>query len=338
MQTGSGSDSLTRAYGVDFTPNKQWTYGFKFEHGTISDPLAGDILLTAVGATLQYSKDKIKYGGALEYRNDDTTVNPAAACASTAASAATTADGAATACATTTSGSSAPVAGISTLPNGAATLATGASHTVLTRNSLSYQVDPDWRLFGKLNWSQTDGALGSTLNASYHEIVFGAAWRPVLEDRWNTLFKFTILDDQPSAAQVSSLGNTIDYAQQSRVADIDAMYQTTSWLSLGFKYAIRNGDLKPTQTVGNWFASEAQLWIARADVLVVREWDGMLELRRLTIHETDDERSGALLGIYRHMGNNLKIGAGYNFTNYSDNLADLSYRRQGFFLNTIGKF
>ena len=54
MQTGTGSDSLTRAYGVDFTPNKQWTYGLKFEHGTISSPLAGDILLTAIGATLQY--------------------------------------------------------------------------------------------------------------------------------------------------------------------------------------------------------------------------------------------------------------------------------------------
>jgi outer membrane protein OmpA-like peptidoglycan-associated protein len=339
MQTGSGSDSLTRAYGVDFTPNKQWSYGLKFEHGTISDPLAGDILLTAVGVTVQYSKDKIKYGGALEYRNDDSTVNTAAACGSTAASsAAAAAEGTTTSCATTTAGTGTTVAGTTTLPNGATTLATGASHTVLTRNSLSYQVDPDWRLFGKLNWSQTDAAAGSTLNAAYHEIVVGAAWRPVLEDRWNVLFKFTILDDEPSAAQVSSLGNTIDYAQQSRVADIDAMYQTTSWLSLGFKYAIRNGDLKPTETVGNWFASEAQLWIARADVLVVREWDGMLELRRLSIHETDDERSGALVGIYRHMGNNLKIGAGYNFTDYSDNLTDVSYRRQGFFLNTIGKF
>jgi len=338
MQTGSGSDSLTRAYGVDFTPNKQWSYGFKFEHGTISDPLAGDILLTAVGATVQYSKDKIKYGGALEYRNDDSTVNTAACGGTAASSAAAAAEGTATSCATATAGSGAPVAGISTLPNGATTPASGASHTVLTRNSLSYQVDPDWRLFGKLNWSQTDGAANSTLNAAYHEIVFGAAWRPVLVDRWNVLFKFTILDDQPSAAQVSSLGNTIDYAQQSRVADIDAMYQTTSWLSLGFKYAIRNGDLKPTETVGNWFASEAQLWIARADVLFVRQWDGMLELRRLSIHETDDEKSGALLGIYRHMGNNLKIGAGYNFTDYSDNLTDVSYRRQGFFLNTIGKF
>ena len=39
LQTGTGSDSLTRAYGVDFSPSKQWTYGLKFERGTISESL-----------------------------------------------------------------------------------------------------------------------------------------------------------------------------------------------------------------------------------------------------------------------------------------------------------
>ena len=64
----------------------------------------------------------------------------------------------------------------------------------------------------------------------------------------------------------------------------------------------------------------------------------MIELRRLEVHETGDHRSGCLLGLYRHVGDHVKIGAGYNFTDYSDNLADLSYRSRGFFVNTIGKF
>jgi hypothetical protein len=34
----------------------------------------------------------------------------------------------------------------------------------------------------------------------------------------------------------------------------------------------------------------------------------------------------------------MKIGAGYNFTNYSDELTDVSYRSHGFFVNMIGKF
>jgi outer membrane protein OmpA-like peptidoglycan-associated protein len=294
MQTGTGPDSLTRAYGVDFSPSKQWTYGLKFERGTVSDPLAGDLSLTAVAATLEYTRGKIKYSGALEWRDNDSSIN-------------------------------------------------GASRTELARNSLSYQIDPDWRLFGKLNWSQTEGEASSTLNAEFHEFIFGAAWRPVRDDRWNVLFKYTSLDDQPSVAQISSVGNTENYAQQSQVFDIDANYQTTRWLSLGVKYAIRMGELKAMQTdglpaEGQWYYSQAQLWILRGDLLFPRQWDGMLELRRLSIHETDDERTGALLGIYRHMNDHFKIGVGYNFTNYSDNLTDLSYRSRGFFVDMIGKF
>jgi outer membrane protein OmpA-like peptidoglycan-associated protein len=289
LLTGTGSDSLTRAYGVDFSPNKQWTYGLKFEHGTISDPIAGDLALSAVTATLEYVRDKIKYSGALEWREDNSSL-------------------------------------------------TGASRTELTRNSLTYQISPDWRAFGKLNWSQTDGAADSTLLAAYHEVVVGAAWRPVRNDRWNTLFKFTILEDQPSTAQVNSPGNTIDYAQRSQVIDIDSTFQATRWFSLGAKYAIRTGELKPTLTAGDWFSSQAQLWVVRGDFLLPRKWDGMLEMRRLKIRETDDERTGCLVGLYRHLGDHVKIGAGYNFTNYSDNLTDLSYRSHGFFINTIGKF
>jgi len=289
LMTGTGSDSLTRAYGVDFSPSKHWTYGLKFEHGTISDPIAGDLALSAVSASLDYTREKIKYSGALEWREDNSSI-------------------------------------------------TGASRTVLTRNSLTYQVVADWRIFGKLNWSQTDGAADSTLLAAYHEVILGAAWRPVRNDRWNTLFKFTILDDQPSIAQIDSPGNTLNYAQQSTVFDIDTTYQATNWFSVGTKYAIRTGELKSTVPGSDWYASQAQLWIVRGDFLLPRKWDGMLELRRLAIHETGDERSGCLAGLYRHVGDHVKIGAGYNFTNYSDNLTDLSYRSRGFFVNTIGKF
>jgi outer membrane protein OmpA-like peptidoglycan-associated protein len=289
MQTGTGPTGLTNAYGVDFAPSKQWTYGLKLERGTVSDPLAGDQSLSAVGATLGYTLGRIKYAAALEWRDNDSSIY-------------------------------------------------GASRTELMRNSLSYQLVADWRLFGKLNWSQTDGEASSSLNAEYREFVLGAAWRPTHDDRWNTLFKFTLLTDEPSTAQIAAPGNTIDYAQQSRVVDVDTTYQATNWLAVGAKYAVRTGELRPTETVGEWFASRAQLLVLRGDLLFTRQWDALLELRQLSIHETDDQRTGMLLGAYRHLGDNLKIGAGYNFTDYSDNLTDVGYRSHGFFLNTIGKF
>jgi hypothetical protein len=32
------------------------------------------------------------------------------------------------------------------------------------------------------------------------------------------------------------------------------------------------------------------------------------------------------------------VGLGHNFTDFSDNLTDLSYRSRGWFLNMLGKF
>jgi hypothetical protein len=34
----------------------------------------------------------------------------------------------------------------------------------------------------------------------------------------------------------------------------------------------------------------------------------------------------------------MKLGAGYNFTDFSDDLTDLSYRSRGPFLNILGTF
>ena len=36
------------------------------------------------------------------------------------------------------------------------------------------------------------------------------------------------------------------------------------------------------------------------------------------------------------MGQHLKLGVGYNFTDFSDDLTDLSYDHQGAFVNLIG--
>jgi len=80
------------------------------------------------------------------------------------------------------------------------------------------------------------------------------------------------------------------------------------------------------------------LYILRADWHVVRKWDVMVEGRMLKLPQAGDRRSGFLTGIYRHIGDHLKLGAGYNFTDFSDDLTDLSYDSKGVFINVIGKF
>ena len=56
----------------------------------------------------------------------------------------------------------------------------------------------------------------------------------------------------------------------------------------------------------------------------------------LELPDVDQRRSGALVTVSRAVGEHVKVGVGYNFTDFSDDLTDLSYDHQGFFLNLVG--
>ena len=58
----------------------------------------------------------------------------------------------------------------------------------------------------------------------------------------------------------------------------------------------------------------------------------------LWLEQLEQVNYGVLAGIYRHIGDNLKIGVGYNFGRFSDDLTDLTLDDEGFFVNVVGKF
>ena len=51
----------------------------------------------------------------------------------------------------------------------------------------------------------------------------------------------------------------------------------------------------------------------------------MAEVRQLGLPDLNQRRRGVLAAIYHHISKNLKAGVGYNFTNFSDELTDLTY-------------
>jgi hypothetical protein len=214
----------------------------------------------------------------------------------------------------------------------------GTRHVWLMRNTLGYQYDAAWRLMGKFNFSTSDNSQGAFYDGDYHELVLGAAYRPVDNDRWNTLFKYTNFYNLPSPGQLAPSGSMADYAQRSQVLDVDTIYDVRPWLSLGMKYGLRIGELRDNRVGGDWFSSRADLIVLRADWHWVKEWDAVAELRDLRAREAQDARAGALLAVYRHVGEHTKVGLGYNFTNYSDDLTDLSYRSRGWFVNAVAKY
>ncbi|MFT7087301.1 MAG: hypothetical protein ACJAZX_000732 [Rickettsiales bacterium] len=286
------SSGLLSAFGLDLAANDEWTFGGKFEAGSVSDEIAGDIERRALSVNTNYSKDKVKYANAVEWRHENGNV-------------------------------------------------LGKLDSYLVKNNLGYQTAPDWRFLGEANFAISKSDLGSNLEANYIEYSNSFAYRPIENDKVNGLLRYTYLSDLATAGQLapneSSLAN--EYEQRSHVFSGDAIFDVIPQLSIGGKLGYRRGEIRSTSSKNNeWFSSEAYLVILRTDLHIVKKWDLSIEGRRLAVTEAEDAKMGALVAVYRHIGNNAKLGVGYNFTDFSDDLTDLSYRSQGFFVNMIGKF
>lgn len=207
----------------------------------------------------------------------------------------------------------------------------------LTKNSLKYQITPDWRFVSKLNYSQSKSSLGEFYDGTYTEAVFGYGYRPVANDRLNTLLKYTYFYNLPSAGQVTVANSAAAFIQKSHIFSVDALYDLTQNWTVGGKYAHKLGQVSQDRVNPEFFESRADLYIARLDWHFVHKWDMLFEGRMLSLPDAYDRRSGVLVGIYRHLDSYFKLGAGYNFTDFSDDLTDLSYTHHGVFVNLIGK-
>ena len=210
--------------------------------------------------------------------------------------------------------------------------------TWLTKNSFKVLLNPDWRLLGKLNYSASHSSLGEFYNGNFTEAVLGYAYRPVYNNALNALAKYTYFYNLPASDQLTLNNSAAEFIQKSHIVSLDIMYDLTRRLSLGGKYAYRMGQLAQDRVNPQFFQSDASLYVLRVDWHFVRRWDGMLEGRMLELPQAGDRRSGFLVGLYRQAGDHIKAGIGYNFTDFSDDLTDLSFDSQGFFVNVIGKF
>lgn len=287
--TGDVPTGLTHAYGVELAPSDYWSHGIGVEAGTLTDEDTGtELERRALHLSTGYAQGKTKYGGILEWREDNTD--------------------------------------------------TEDRTTYLLKNTLNYQVNTDWRVLGKLNVSHSDSSRGEFFDGDFIEAVMGYGYRPVMHDRWNTLVKYTYFYNLPPSEQsIGSGSNTIDFIQRSHILGIDVEYDVNERWTVGGKYGYRHGEVSLLREDPEYFDSRAHLVVLRGEYHMVRHWDFLLEARMLELTDAEDNRNGILAAIYRHFGNHLKVGVGYNFTEFSDDLTDLDFDSQGFFLNVIGK-
>ena len=148
----------------------------------------------------------------------------------------------------------------------------------------------------------------------------------------------TLIQRIKLSEQLSGTGTAAIPGQRSHIAMFDATIQVNNWLSVGGVYGLRMSELDFSREPGDSVSSTAHFGVLRTDIHIVNNGDSLGEGRILHIEETQDTRTGALIGVYRHFGDNTKVGLGYNFTDFSDDLTDMSYDSQGVFLNIITKF
>jgi hypothetical protein len=203
----------------------------------------------------------------------------------------------------------------------------------LTANRVSYKVNPSWRVMAKLNYSKTTDEIHDHAQATFTEAGIGFAYRPVDNNRFNLIGKYTYLYDLSTLAQDSAKAD-----ERSHIVSAEMSYQLSPRWSLGSKVGVKLYGLREDRDQGEWYESNIYLAALRANYHIVKSWDAMVEAHMLS-QEDDGIKKGFLVGIYKHIGEHVKMGVGYNFTDFSDDLTDTAdYQAGGWFINVIGKY
>lgn len=212
----------------------------------------------------------------------------------------------------------------------------------LVRINAQAQISEGLRLQGKLNYADADGSSnGGAINfqaAKFTETSLAAAYRPVSHDRLNVLAKLVYLEDLSPAGQRVN-GDILDFRQRSTIGSVDFTYDATQRCAIGAKVGYRTGQVTEGRDSTDFFSSRAWLGVGRLDCTIVNKWDGLLEGRYLEIGDGVSQRWGGLAGVYRNLGNNVKVGGGLTWGGVDDNFLALNNERDlGWYLNLVGKF
>ncbi len=214
----------------------------------------------------------------------------------------------------------------------------GSREVFAWRATVTADLNDDWRVFAKFNGADTQDASDASLEADFIEASLGAAYRPVENDRWNALFKYTYLADLPSPAQVTGGGLSIDYAQRGHIAAADVTYDVTGWLTVGAKVAWKNVELRLSRDESApWFSQSTTFGAVRLDAEIASNWSALVEYRVMDVTDID-MRSGGMAAVYYKVDANLRVGVGYNFTDFSDDLTETTYDARGFFFNLVAAY
>jgi hypothetical protein len=203
----------------------------------------------------------------------------------------------------------------------------------VSTNRLTHKFSESWRIAARLNYSDTDDELDPAAGARFIEGNIGFAWRPWNSTRWGVFGRYTYLYDLSTLGQV----NGVDYDQRSQVLSLEGVYKYDRHWEFAAKAARRAGEVRFGRGSGPWLDSSTTFLSGQVRYELQRKWHALAEYRWLDVQD-GGTRSGYLVGLDRDINKNFRVGVGYNFTDFSDDLTDFDYDHKGFFLNVVGSY
>ena len=202
----------------------------------------------------------------------------------------------------------------------------------VSTHRLTHKINESWRIAARLNYADTDDHRDRLANARFIEGNAGFAWRPWDSARWEMFGRYTYLYDLSSLGQREQ-----DYDQKTQVLSVEGVYRHDQHWEVAGKLARREGEVRYGRGSGPWFDSATDFAALQLRYEVVYAWHALAEYRWLDV-QAGGTRQGWLVGLDRDIGKNFRIGAGYNFTEFSDDLTDFDYDHEGWFLNMVGMY
>ena len=206
----------------------------------------------------------------------------------------------------------------------------------VTTNWLSWKASESWRWAARFNYSDTQDELVAAAGAKFVEGNVGFAWRPWNSTKYALFGKYTYLYDVSSLPQIGD--NVALYDQRSRVLSLEGVFHPSHNWEYAAKLSRREGEVRMGRLAGQWLDSAATFAAVQARYGIGNtEWNLLGEYRWLKVDQ-GGLRQGALFAVDRDITKNFRIGVGYNFTDFSDNLTHFDYDQRGWFLNVVGRY
>ncbi len=210
---------------------------------------------------------------------------------------------------------------------------------LVMRHSVQYQITQDLGFLTRFNYGSTHLLDPDDHPAGFVEFSTGFAYRPIACDKLNILTRYTYIKDIANDEQFNNgLYQGMEFDEAAHIVSLDGAYDVNRYFGIVEKFAWKRSTA--ATSVGDDLALNTFLSANRINFHVTRKWDVALEYRILWQSSAAETlRHGTLVEIDREIYEYVRIGVGYNFTDFSDDLRHANnYRSQGPFVRLLGKF